>query len=63
MSILDNDIPFTISFVASGAIELMGAIAVVAFVTWQVLIVAILDLIAVIYIQGYYLASARELIR
>ncbi|XVF26934.1 hypothetical protein REPUB_Repub14bG0063100 [Reevesia pubescens] len=63
LSILDFDIPFSIGFVAAGGIELVAAIGVIAFVTWEVLIVAILALVAVKYIQGYYLASARELIR
>ncbi|GKV36543.1 hypothetical protein SLEP1_g44664 [Rubroshorea leprosula] len=63
MSVLDFDVPFSFGFMAAGATELMGAIAVVAFVTWQVLIVAIIALVAVKYIQEYYLASARELIR
>ncbi|GKV36539.1 hypothetical protein SLEP1_g44660 [Rubroshorea leprosula] len=42
---------------------ILGAIAVVVFVTWQVLIVAIIALVAVKYMQEYYLASARQLIR
>ncbi|GLT58340.1 hypothetical protein SLA2020_312400 [Shorea laevis] len=63
MSVLDFDVPFSFGFMAAGATELIGAIAIVAFVTWQVLIVAIIALVAVKYIQEYYLASARELIR
>ncbi|OMO66295.1 hypothetical protein COLO4_30639 [Corchorus olitorius] len=63
MSILDFDIPFSIGFVAAGSLELLGAIGVIAFVTWEVLIVAIIAFVVVKYIQGYYLASARELIR
>ncbi|KAH1048139.1 hypothetical protein J1N35_038923 [Gossypium stocksii] len=63
LSILDFDLPLSIRFVAAGSIELVAAIGVIAFVTWEVLIVAILVMIAVTYIQGYYLASARELIR
>ncbi|XWS18871.1 hypothetical protein CRYUN_Cryun32bG0082100 [Craigia yunnanensis] len=63
LSIPDFDIPFSIGFVAAGSIELVAAIGVIAFVTWEVIIVAILALLVVTYIQGYYLASARELIR
>ncbi|TYI05186.1 hypothetical protein ES332_A10G070900v1, partial [Gossypium tomentosum] len=63
LSILDFDLPLSIGFVAAGSIELVAAIGVIAFVTWEVLIVAILVMIAVTYIQRYYLASARELIR
>ncbi|KAK8608369.1 hypothetical protein V6N13_023795 [Hibiscus sabdariffa] len=63
LSILDFDIPMSIGFAAAGCIEIVATIGVIAFVTWEVLIVAILAMIAVTYIQGYYLASARELIR
>ncbi|EOY27090.1 Multidrug resistance protein ABC transporter family [Theobroma cacao] len=52
-----------LSFMAAGSIELLAAIGVIAFVTWEVLVVAILAFGAVKYIQGYHLASARELIR
>lgn len=51
LSVLDFDIPFSIGFVAAGSIEFLAAIGVVAFVTWQVLIVAILALLGVKYIQ------------
>nr|KJB70285.1 hypothetical protein B456_011G066900 [Gossypium raimondii] len=51
LSILDFDLPLSIGFVAAGSIELVAAIGVIAFVTWEVLIVAILVMIAVTYIQ------------
>ncbi|KAJ7963159.1 ABC transporter C family member 8-like [Quillaja saponaria] len=63
MSILDFDIPFSILFVASAGLEVITWIGIMASVTWQVLIVAILAMVATKYIQDYYLASARELIR
>ncbi|KAM7254412.1 hypothetical protein ACFE04_003792 [Oxalis oulophora] len=63
LSILDMDIPFAVIYVAAAAIELLTAIGIMAFVTWQVLIVGILAIIGVKHIQGYYLATARELIR
>ncbi|PON96125.1 ATP-binding cassette containing protein [Trema orientale] len=63
LSILDYDIPFSIVFVVSAFIELLIIIGIMASVTWQVLIVAIFSLVASIYVQGYYLATARELIR
>ncbi|KAF7843463.1 ABC transporter C family member 8-like isoform X1 [Senna tora] len=62
-SILDFDIPFSINFVAAGGIELLTMIGIMASVTWQVLIVAILAMVASIYILSYYQSSARELIR
>ncbi|KAE8680739.1 ABC transporter C family member 8 [Hibiscus syriacus] len=63
MSILDFDIPFGIIFMAAGATEVMATIGIMASITWQVLIVAVLAMVAVYYIQGYYMSSARELIR
>ncbi|XP_027336483.1 ABC transporter C family member 8-like isoform X2 [Abrus precatorius] len=63
LSILDLDIPHAITFVASVAVETLVTIGVMVSVTWQVLIVAIPAMVASKYVQGYYQASARELIR
>ncbi|KAK8989741.1 hypothetical protein V6N11_064158 [Hibiscus sabdariffa] len=63
LSILDFDIPFGMIFLAAGATEVAATIGIMAFITWQVLIVAVLAMVAVHYIQGYYMSSARELIR
>ncbi|KAK9101118.1 hypothetical protein Scep_024548 [Stephania cephalantha] len=63
LSVLDYNIPYSIAFVIAPAIELVATIGIMASVTWPVLIVAILVMVAVKYVQGYYLASARELIR
>ncbi|PRQ51289.1 putative xenobiotic-transporting ATPase [Rosa chinensis] len=63
LSILDFDIPFSIFFIVAGGIEMLTTIGIMASVTWQVLIVAILAMVAAKYVQSYYLASARELIR
>ncbi|GKV36537.1 hypothetical protein SLEP1_g44658 [Rubroshorea leprosula] len=63
LSIVDFDIPFASIFVAASGTEVLATIAIMAFVTWPVLIVAILAMLAVKYIQGYYMATARELIR
>ncbi|XP_020225919.1 ABC transporter C family member 8 isoform X2 [Cajanus cajan] len=63
LSILDFDIPFSITFVASIPIEIVTIIGIMVFVTWQVLIVAVPAMVASKYVQGYYQASARELIR
>ncbi|KAF2323531.1 hypothetical protein GH714_035937 [Hevea brasiliensis] len=43
--------------------ELVATVGIMASVTWQVVIVAILALAGSKYVQDYYLASARELIR
>lgn len=63
LSVVDFDIPFSAIFVISGAIDLLVVIAIVASVTWEVLLVAIPAIIASTYVQSYYLATARELIR
>ncbi|KAK9923579.1 hypothetical protein M0R45_031988 [Rubus argutus] len=63
LSILDFDIPFSIFFIVAGGIEMLTTIGIMASVTWQVLIVAIMAMVAAKYVQSYYLASARELIR
>ncbi|KAF8393498.1 hypothetical protein HHK36_021742 [Tetracentron sinense] len=63
LSVLDFDIPFSITFVVAAAIEVVTTIGIMASVTWQVLIVGVLAMLASQYVQGYYLVSARELIR
>ncbi|XLU29539.1 hypothetical protein S245_065605, partial [Arachis hypogaea] len=60
LSILYLDIPYSITFVA---IEIVVIIGIMASVTWQVLIVAIPATLASKYVQGYYQAFAREIIR
>ncbi|TYK03884.1 ABC transporter C family member 8 [Cucumis melo var. makuwa] len=63
LSIVDFDIPLAGIFVMSGALDLIVVIAIVASVTWEVLVVAIPAIIAATYVQSYYLATSRELIR
>ncbi|KAF9613046.1 hypothetical protein IFM89_005480 [Coptis chinensis] len=63
LCVLDFDIPFSTVFVIAAFIEMLSTIGIMAAVTWQVLIVGVLALLAANYVQGYYLASARELIR
>ncbi|CAI8612535.1 unnamed protein product [Vicia faba] len=63
LSILDFDIPNSITFVASVALEILVIICIMVSVTWQVLIIAVPAMVASIYIQQYYQATARELIR
>ncbi|XP_075667040.1 ABC transporter C family member 8-like isoform X2 [Castanea sativa] len=63
LSVLDYDIPFSTIFVVAASIELLTTIGIMASVTWEVLIVAILAMVAAKYVQGYYQPSARELIR
>ncbi|TKY64342.1 ABC transporter C family member 8 [Spatholobus suberectus] len=63
LSIVDLDIPYTLFLVAFVVAEILVTICVMASVTWQVLIVAVPAMVASIYIQVYYQASARELMR
>ena len=51
MSILDYDIPFSTIFVVAASIELLTTIGIMAYVTWEVLIVAILAMVAAKYVQ------------
>ena len=51
LSILDFDIPFSTIFVVAATIDILTTIGIMASVTWQVLIVAILALVAAKYVQ------------
>lgn len=63
LSVLDFDIPFSACFVMAAGTELLATIAIMASVTWQVLIIAIFATISTKYVQGYYQPTARELMR
>ncbi|XP_017407512.2 ABC transporter C family member 8 [Vigna angularis] len=63
LSTLDFDIPYSISFVTCVPIEILVAIGLMVLVTWPVLIVAIPAIVASKYVQEYYQASSRELMR
>ncbi|MQL95703.1 hypothetical protein Taro_028370 [Colocasia esculenta] len=61
--VLDNDIPYCICLCLTGLIELVAAILIMTTMAWQVSFVAVPVLISVIYVQRYYLASTREMVR
>ncbi|CAL5374959.1 unnamed protein product [Camellia sinensis] len=63
LCVVDFDIPFSFSFVVAPLIESVTIIGIMASVTWQVLFVALFAIVASKYVQGYYQASARELMR
>ncbi|KAJ1262043.1 hypothetical protein BS78_09G077000 [Paspalum vaginatum] len=63
LSTLDFDIPYTMTFVISGTIEVAATIVIMIMVTWQVVLVAVPVVVVLLYIQRYYIASARELVR
>ncbi|KAL7180929.1 hypothetical protein ACSBR1_039900 [Camellia fascicularis] len=63
LCVVDFDIPFSFAFVVAPLIESVTIIGIMASVTWQVLFVAFFATVASKYVQGYYQASARELMR
>ncbi|XP_019054497.1 PREDICTED: ABC transporter C family member 8-like [Nelumbo nucifera] len=63
MRVLDFDIAFSIALTLSCGIDTLSIICIMASITWPVLFVAIPAMLSTHYIQRYYLASARELIR
>ncbi|XP_050911863.1 ABC transporter C family member 10 isoform X2 [Lathyrus oleraceus] len=63
LSIVDLDIPFSLTFAVAGTIALYSNLIVLAVVTWQVLIVAIPMVYVAIHMQRYYFASAKEVMR
>ncbi|XP_072965266.1 ABC transporter C family member 5-like isoform X1 [Typha angustifolia] len=62
-SVVDLDIPFRLGGFASTTIQLLGIIGVMVNVTWQVLFLFCPVVIACIWMQKYYMASSRELVR
>jgi len=51
LSILDFDVPYTMTFVISGTIEVVATIVIMIMVTWQVVLVAVPVVIVLLYIQ------------
>lgn len=62
-SVVDLDIPFRLGGFASTTIQLVGIIGVMTMVTWQVLLLVIPMAVACLWMQKYYMASSRELVR
>lgn len=62
-SVVDLDIPFRLGSYASTTIQLMAVIGVMCQVTWQVLLLFIPVAATCLWLQRYYMASARELTR
>ena len=52
LSILDFDVPYTMTFVISGTIEVAATIVIMIMVTWQVVLVAVPVVIVLLYIQA-----------
>ncbi|GAB4841267.1 Multidrug resistance-associated protein 5 [Ancistrocladus abbreviatus] len=62
-SVIDLDIPFRLGGFASTTIQLLGIVGVMMKVTWQVLLLVVPMAIACLWMQKYYMASSRELVR
>ncbi|XP_058074506.1 ABC transporter C family member 3-like isoform X2 [Magnolia sinica] len=62
-SAVDTSIPFQIGSTAFAIIRLLGIIAVMSQVAWQVLIIFIPVIATCIWYQQYYIPTARELAR
>ncbi|KAG0614326.1 hypothetical protein M758_6G168500 [Ceratodon purpureus] len=63
MTMLDVDVPIGFGFVSQVGLEIVGVIAIIAIVTYQILIVVLPVLLVIRWLQRYYLTSARELMR
>lgn len=62
-SVVDLDIPFRLGGFAATTIQLLGIVGVMTKVTWQVLLLVVPMAIACLWMQKYYMASSRELVR
>ncbi|KAK9147330.1 hypothetical protein Scep_006087 [Stephania cephalantha] len=60
---VDLDIAFGLIFSIGAAINTLANIVVLIVITWPVVFVAVLMIYLTFHLQGYYLASARELMR
>ncbi|KAH7443058.1 hypothetical protein KP509_02G017300 [Ceratopteris richardii] len=62
-SVVDLDIPFRLASFASTTIQLLAIIGVMSQVTWQILLLFLPVASICLWLQRYYMASARELTR
>ncbi|KAJ8643116.1 hypothetical protein MRB53_004864 [Persea americana] len=62
-SVVDTLLPFQMGSVAFSIIQLLGIIAVMSQIAWQVFIIFIPVIAISIWYQQYYIATARELAR
>ncbi|XP_027365915.1 ABC transporter C family member 5-like isoform X1 [Abrus precatorius] len=62
-SVVDLDIPFRLGGFASSTIQLIGIVGVMTDVTWQILALVVPMAGVCLWMQKYYMASSRELVR
>ncbi|XP_059433997.1 ABC transporter C family member 10-like [Corylus avellana] len=63
LSIMDLDVPLSLTFSVASTINVCSALVVLAVVTWQVLFVCVPMIYLAISLERYYFASAKELMR
>ncbi|XP_037468218.1 ABC transporter C family member 10-like [Triticum dicoccoides] len=63
LSIIDLDFPFAFALSLGGSLIAYSNLGVLVVITWQVLFIAVPMIVLAIWLQRYYLASAKELMR
>ncbi|VAI82647.1 unnamed protein product [Triticum turgidum subsp. durum] len=63
LSIVDLDVPFSFAFSLGASLSAFSNLGVLVVITWQVLFISVPVIVLAIWLQRYYLASAKELMR
>ncbi|XP_048326439.2 ABC transporter C family member 10-like [Ziziphus jujuba] len=63
MSIVDIDVPWTLTFAAGACALVVANLGVLAAITWQVLFVSVPTIYLALQLQKYYFSAAKELMR
>ncbi|XP_048543326.1 ABC transporter C family member 10-like [Triticum urartu] len=63
LSIIDLDFPFAFALSLGGSLIAYSNLGVLVVIMWQVLFIAVPMIVLAIWLQRYYLASAKELMR
>ncbi|XP_042048659.1 putative ABC transporter C family member 15 [Salvia splendens] len=62
-SIVDTDIPYRLAGLAFAIIQLLGIVALMCQVAWQIFFLFLVVFVVSIWYQAYYISTARELAR
>ncbi|XP_048548789.1 ABC transporter C family member 10-like [Triticum urartu] len=63
LSLVDLDVPFSFVFSLGAIFNAYSNLGVLVVIAWQVLFIAVPMIVLAIWLQRYYLASAKELMR
>ncbi|KAH1151812.1 hypothetical protein GYH30_045355 [Glycine max] len=63
LSIMDLDVPFIIAYTVGGTTNFYSNLAVLAIITWQILLVCVPMVYIAIRLQRYYFSTAKEVMR